>query len=219
MVEVGFGKGWRLGELSGKNPERVYIGMEVPRELGKVDALKPNVILEYNGGLAGLQKLPNESISSVMMDLVLEDTFVLTGPELRRSFPGRRNKEFRDRHKELGHDELYPPNALAVKGEFQFWKAEMLKQVKRVLKPDGTLEVNTSKGDLKDVEQLLGKVGFIYDSKPASEEEVSKSWYMRTGTEFVREGELDAEQHQVMHITARKIPEKRELRLLPPPLK
>lgn len=43
---------------------------------------------------------------------------------------------------------------------------------------------------------------------------------VKAGTKYIREGrDPDAEQHQLIHITARKIPEKRRLRLLPPPEK
>lgn len=177
LVEVGFGKGWRLGELSGKHSDTVYIGVEIPREAGRIDALKPNVLLEYDGGLAGLQRLPNESVSRIFMDLVLEEDFTLTGPELRKSFPGQGVEGFLEGHTELKYSDIPSRYADATFGKFQFWKVEMLKQIKRVLKPEGTLEINTPKGDLKDVEQLLGNAGFTYESNPATNEEISKSWH------------------------------------------
>ena len=214
VVEVGFGKAWKLGELSGKNPDTVYIGMEVPSRVGKVESWKPNLVLDYKGGLVGLVELPNESVKQVVMDLVLDEDFTLTPIELAISFPMARINE-------LSEGMLDGRQAEAMHTSFQFWRKQMLKQVKRVLKPDGTLEVNTSKGNLGMMEQLLKEVGFSYESKPATAEEIGKSQYMSGIAEKIRKGEdgFTAEMDGMMHITARKKPEIRERRLLPPPEK
>lgn len=211
VVEVGFEKAGKLRELSSKNPDIVYIGMEVPSRVGKVESLRSNLILDYKGGLGGLIELPNESVNQVIMDLVLGVDFTLTDVEMMLTFPGTKFRELR-------FGDLDDRHAIAMHECFEFWRGQMLEQVKRVLKPDGTLEMNIARSDLKKIGPLLEKAGFTYESRPANDEEVSKSWYVSVAREGIKKGDkrFNAEEDSITHITAMKKPEKGGLRLLPP---
>jgi hypothetical protein len=210
VAEIGFGDGKKIGRLASMHPDTVYIGFEVPRNVGKVDSLLPNLSLNNEGAFEGLMKLPNESVSSVIMDLVLEDDFTVTQWQWFR--PGAGVNEVRE-------SDMCDRARTLTQGVFDTWRKFCLFAVRKALRDDGELYIHTFQQDLNRVEKLLDTTEFTHESRRATEEETSESTYMRGIAAKVKEGdERFGEEATIYTIVAKKKIEQKKVELLQAPL-
>lgn len=207
MVDIGFDDALRLKNLSEKHPDWVFIGMEIPRKRGNVTSCQKNLILEYEGGLEGLTKLPDESVKIVNMDLLFADEFTVT--QWKAFIPGSQVNEVSEN--DLGW------RAASAKGIFDVWKKLILRQSHRVLKPNGRLYISTYQQGLKEILGLLDEEGYAHVHRPSTEEEIGKTTFTKGITKKARSGEIKLEPEicKIIRIEARK--KERKPKLLTPP--
>jgi len=146
VVEIGFGDGKKIGKLASANPDTFYIGLEVPsRQTGNVDSILSNLSLNYTGGFEGLKELPSDSISTIIMDLVLDGDFTVTQWQI--SFPMASKNEVR-------YSDLNNRIQSSTEYIFDHWRYLCLMEAKRTLRDDGELQIHTFMNDLNFVNKL-----------------------------------------------------------------
>ena len=145
VLDLGFEDAQRLRELAQRHPEKKFLGVEWTKGKG-VQTRRHNLKLVWGDALNKLRRLPTGSVNVATMDFLLTE-FKIKGHEL--------------------HEFGWKQQALAPL--FMDRRLKLLRELRRVLVPNGRLFINEYKGNLPCVTGLLNDAGFPHTVKTSPE--------------------------------------------------
>ncbi len=165
----------------------------------KITSDQPNLQLRWRGVLQELKDMPDQSVKIVNADFLFTEFYVTGWKDI---MPDAELNEFDEAA--LG----WRAGGGFMAEFFKLCRQATVNQVKRVLTPNGRFYITEWEQNLPHTLEFLDEAGFQHESRPLTDEEMEKTWFLQEAKKKLATGELPPEATPV-RIQATKKPEDR----------
>ncbi|MFC2162039.1 hypothetical protein ACFLRF_00025 [Candidatus Altiarchaeota archaeon] len=197
VIDLGFEDAIRLKELSSRkhSHDKVFIGFERPGIKDRVEGGRDNLELRWGGVLEELAQIKDESVKIVNADFLFSEFYAT---KWKVFYPGAQVDEA-----SLG-DLGWKGNLEYPQKIFAKMKTETVKEVGRILVPNGRFYITEYADSIPFATKRLDEQGFTHTQRDLTEEEMDQTSFMRKIVKHLKAGKVDPEVYWPVRITARK---------------